>query len=1332
MPERIFYPLTSPQMSIWYTERMYPDTSISNVSGTLRITEKIQYDFLERAIQLFIKNNDGIRLRICMDENGLPQQYIAEYEEKPVEFKDFSQYDDPVKALYEWDSQETLRPFELLNQELYRFVLVKLNDNEGGIYSNFHHIIMDAWSMSVSSSIITNYYATLKNNNMPDMKTPLPSYVSFIENEKNYRESERFNKDREYWEKTFEVTPEATVLKTRKTNTVSTKAKRRTFVTPKKFTQKLRDYCSENKITPYPLFLSALSMYINRVTEKDDVIIGTPLLNRLNRADKNTVGMYISVVPLRIPIKSEVSFSSFSKEVLEVCSSVYRHQRFPYELILKQVREKHGPRDNLYDIVLSYQNTKFEKMENLDYSTRWHFNGHQSNSLTIHINDRDDDGALIIDYDYHSDLYYDKEIDFIHQHVLSLLWHALDNHENMICKIEMLPESEKRKILYEFNNTEADYPRDKTIHQLFEEQVRKTPDNVAVIFEDKQLTYRELNEKANSLARLLREKGLKREEIVGIMVHRSLEMIIGMLAVLKAGGAYLYIDSKIPDERINLMLIDCRIGIVLTQKSSMVNKIDKDVTFLDLFNRENYIDSDEDLFITSRASNLAYVIFTSGSTGIPKAVMIEHKSVNNFLCSVNKLIGITSDKTVISLAAASFDIFVFELFSSLISGACLILTSENERTNAEKLLDLFKNYSIDIVHGTPSVINLLLDYNENIFSLTKTFIIGGECFTNKLLSRLKNSKTHHRIFNGYGPTECTVGVTFKELTYESTINIGKPISNTHIYILDDHMNLVPIGITGEIYIGGDCLARGYFNQYKLTKERFIDNPFFANTKLYKTGDLAKWLAKGEIEFIGRVDHQVKINGYRIELDEINNHIMKIEGIRNSVVIEQILNKNKKILCAYLVSDRIDSSEKIRKYLLKVLPEYMIPSCFLFISSIPVTQNGKIATDKLPKPFLHTKKGLYVKPHNKIERVIQEIWENVLYTSPISINDSIYEIGGDSLDMVSISSIVYKRFKVEFPAVDVNKYNTIKKMARYINQKPKTDINTNSQLCLLKDGKTNIFFIHAGNGEIGNYIKLSQLINNNYACWGIKMDFKGYSPLNLTIYNQALIYVSYITDIQPDGPYYLAGWCIGGTIAFEIANILEKRGNKVEFLGLFNSIAPQIWENTNKFTIEGEINLIQDTFSIDIIKHINKENISVYNIWNTLIKLLNEKRYYQERIKEVIPKDMVNVIPRFESTKIEDIIRFVNGIRSLHLARALYIPQNKIETKVVLFSATDDNIIKDKKDNYYKWNQYCINKVIQIDIKADHNSIFDGSGVIGLSNEINKLLENIKVMNKKYA
>jgi len=1321
MLERDFYPLTSPQMSIWYTEKMYAGTSISNISGTIRIKEdNINYGFLEKALKLYIKNNESIRLRICVDENGEPRQYVYPYEDKPIDFIDFSKYEDPIQALYEWNANEAKKPLELLNSDLYRFVILKISDKEGGIYSNFHHIVFDAWSMALSCSLVMGYYKALKNGDIDQAEqVVIPSYISYVKSEMEYYNSNRMQKDAAYWEEVYDEPIEATVLKTRKTYLVSTESKRKTFVAPKKFVRKLRQYCAENRITLYPLFLSALSMYINRVTGKEDIIIGTPILNRLNQTEKNTVGMFVSTVPLRIKISDETSFTEFSHHILQICSSSYRHQRYPYELILKKVREKHDFPGNLYDIVLSYQNSKYEKTD-IDYSTRWHFNGHQSNSLTIHVNDRDDDETVIIDYDYHKDLYYDKEIEFIHHHLLSLLWHALDNPEKEICTIEMLPESEKRKVLYEFNNTEADYPSDKTIHQLFEQQVRKTPDNIAVVCDDKSITYRQLNEKANSLAVLLREKGIKPGDVIGILVSRSIEMVIGMLAVLKAGAAFLPIDRIYPTERVKYMLQNSNAKMLLTDcDCKNISDAYEKIDCINLFDPQNYAYSDQNPDCINNPDSLAYVMYTSGSTGKPKGVMIKHRSLINFVYGLFDRIDYHNIKTVLSLTSFSFDVFFIELFPSIYKGNMLVLANDAERKDPVLLARLIKKYCVDMVVSTPSQMHYFIknkDFRDSIHDVYE-IVLAGEKVTKELLSSLKKN-TDAVILNGYGPTETTVIVTSSELTQTDRITIGKPMNNAKIYILDKNLLPVPIGIVGEIYIGGYGLAMGYINNKELTDSVFVQSPFPKDEKLYRSGDLGRWLAKGEIDILGRADSQVKIRGFRIELEEIEKRILEISDI-NKVHVTVIGNDANKKLCAYFVSQNDVDIKQIKADLKKYLPMYMVPAFFIKVDKIPLSPNGKIDERLLPKPdVLSLVSEEFSKPETDLEKELYNIWSDVLQEGNFGVDSEFIDVGGDSLSIIQIVSKISSKYQIEIPISIMNESLTIRKMAEYIETHMKYDKGLKKPeniIRITEGGQKNIFLVHAGNGEVACYFELGSLIDKSFSVWGIQaVDEILYA--NKSIYTLAGRYIDSMRNIQPEGPYYLAGWCIGGAIAYEMAGILEQDGYEVGFLGLMNTIAPKNWKKNVFFSEQKELE-----FLIDILGKSSSGEYDKNQLWGELFDKITSGNFDIVSFVKNLPDDIRYVLPPQCTSVPGELVKYLKRIVFMHKIRMSYYPQNKIKSRVNFYSALLDENIADYKKNVSEWNRHCLNPVSNIVLETDHYRLLSQPSVSTISKDINAIL-----------
>ncbi len=1032
-----YFPLTHSQKSIWYSEKLFPDTSMGNIAATLRISSNVDYSLLEQAINIYLKKNDAVRIRIS-EIAGEPRQFVSEYSYRKFDLIDFN---NESYELFKWDEKQTRTPMKIIESDLFSFVLIKINDHDGGFFVKFHHLISDAWTMSLLGNYVMEYYTALKNGDtISDEKKP--SFMDYIENN-TYSDSNRFQKDKIYWEEKFETWQEVTALKSRKTGNVSTKARRKTLLIPQKLTAKIHEYCSQQGVSEFSLFLAAISMYINRVTTKEDLVFGTTFLNRSNAKEKDTAGMFANVaVPLRFFIKDEMNFNDFVESVSKEITTVLRHQKYPYDLLLKEVREKKGTKDNLFDIVLTYQNSKFTKDQDFEkYITRWHFNGHQLESLIINLNDRENDGRLIIDYDYMTDLFYATEIEFIHNHLISLLWHALDNPVKNISNLEILSEKEKQKILFKFNDTHADFPMEKTVQQLFEEQVIRTPDNKAVLFRNESLTYRELNEKSNQLAKALREKGVKPDSIVGIMLDRSLEMIISIFAILKAGGAYLPIDPKNPQDRIKYMLDDCGSRILLT---TSVQGLKSDLSYLgvDILNL-----SDETIYSgdTSNpkhvniSTDLAYVIYTSGSTGNPKGVMIEHRSLVNRINWMQKKYPIDENSVILQKTTYTFDVSVWELiWWSFIGGKVCMLEPEGEK-DPVVIIETIIKYDVTTIHFVPSMLSIFLHYLENYrdieaLSSLKQVFASGEALNLQQVEKFNkflNATNGTELYNLYGPTEAAIDVTSFDCSPKVDLNavpIGKPIDNTKLYILDKHYNLLPIGIPGELFIGGVGVARGYINKPELTQEKFIQNPYVPEEKLYRTGDLVRWYSQGDIEYLGRIDHQIKIRGFRIELGEIENKLLDHPQIRETVVIG-IEENDKKYLCAYYVSEVDIPIRELKRFLSTSLPEYMVPSFLLRMDALPLSVNGKLDRKDLPLPIISSSEvqSEYAPPRNSLEQELVKIIQDVLEIETIGIDDSLFDLGGDSLTVMMVFSRIYDR-NWGLTAADFYAYPTIRELS----------------------------------------------------------------------------------------------------------------------------------------------------------------------------------------------------------------------------------------------------------------------------------------------------------------
>lgn len=1035
MVENKLYPLTHPQQRIWYTEKLHPGTSMWNNAGTLKITGKLDLALMTRAINLFIKNNEAMRIRIT-EVNGQPFQYVSPYAYGSIDYLDFSMKG--LQGLYEWDSTQTQSYLPLLDKQLFYIAIVNLGENEFVWYAKVHHIISDAWSLVMFSNQVMEYYDCLLSGREPEGIRG-GDYTGFIERENAYLSSKRFLQDKSSLNEIFDDIPELTVLKQKKTNYTSTRARRKACIIPKPVTDRLRAYCEDKNISIFPIFLASLCIYINRILNKDDIVIGVPVFNR-SKEERGTVGMFVSTVPIRIRMPGDVSFDDFAKTVSNEWFRVLKHQKYPYELLLADLRKKHKGLEALYDITLSYQNVQFEKdTENITYEGRWHFSGSQVNSLSIHINDREGEGSLILDYDHLVPLFSIKEIEYIHNHCVNILTDAVMHPSKKLYELDVMSPEEMERVMVEFNAAKADYPLDRGIDALFAEQARKTPDEIALIAGTDVLTYRQLDALVGKAAGYLKEKGVGREDIVGILVAREYPLIVFVLAALRAGAAFLPIDPDFPSERVLYELKESRSKCVVASPC-LIDKCGSVCEAVSTEVLKTLPEHAEEVKSDGRMEDLAYVIYTSGSTGKPKGVMIQQKSIVHFLFALSDIMDFKPGNVVLSAAAISFDLFIMETFPTLLGGGTVVLAGENEHNIPQNLAALMLRTRVNKIMTTPSRMQLLLSDigSEECMKNIREIMLGGDVLPDLLLAEIQE-KTQAKIFNFYGPTEVTIAATYKELTESNSVNIGKPLPNVRAYILDKHRNPVPIGVHGELYIGGAGVARGYLGRPKLTEESFLADPFVPGERIYKTGDMTRWFPMGEIEYLGRMDQQVKIRGFRIELGEIETRLMKISGITACAVTDREDERGRKYLCAYLCGDKGRSIARIRARLSKELPAYMVPSYFVWMEALPLSASGKVDKKRLPEPNLddlHAGRERFEPLLTATQKTLAGIWANILKVQAIGRTDNFFDIGGDSLLIVTVSAEVYKRFGVDVSLEKVYEDPTVEHYALLIDEEMK--------------------------------------------------------------------------------------------------------------------------------------------------------------------------------------------------------------------------------------------------------------------------------------------------------
>ncbi|MEC2218290.1 surfactin non-ribosomal peptide synthetase SrfAA [Bacillus subtilis] len=1038
--EITFYPLTDAQKRIWYTEKFYPHTSISNLAGIGKLVsaDAIDYVLVEQAIQEFIRRNDAMRLRLRLDENGEPVQYISEY--RPVDIKHTDTTEDPnaIEFISQWSREETKKPLPLYDCDLFRFSLFTIKENEVWFYANVHHVISDGISMNILGNAIMHIYLELASGS--ETKEGIShSFIDHVLSEQEYAQSKRFEKDKAFWNKQFESVPELVSLKRNASAGGSLDAERFSKDVPEALHQQILSFCEANKVSVLSVFQSLLAAYLYRVSGQNDVVTGTFMGNRTNAKEKQMLGMFVSTVPLRTNIDGGQAFSEFVKDRMKDLMKTLRHQKYPYNLLINDLRETKSSLTKLFTVSLEYQVMQWQKEEDLAFLTEPIFSGSGLNDVSIHVKDRWDTGKLTIDFDYRTDLFSREEINMICERMITMLENALTHPEHTIDELTLISDAEKEKLLARAGGKSVSYRKDMTIPELFQEKAELLSDHPAVVFEDRTLSYRTLHEQSARIANVLKQKGVGPDSPVAVLIERSERMITAIMGILKAGGAYVPIDPGFPAERIQYILEDCGADFILTESKVAAPEADAELIDLDQAIEEG---AEESLNADVNARNLAYIIYTSGTTGRPKGVMIEHRQVHHLVESLQQTIYQSGSQTLrmALLAPFHFDASVKQIFASLLLGQTLYIVPKKTVTNGAALTAYYRKNSIEATDGTPAHLQMLAAAGDFEGLKLKHMLIGGEGLSSvvadKLLKLFKEAGTAPRLTNVYGPTETCVDASVHPVIPENAVQsayvpIGKALGNNRLYILDQKGRLQPEGVAGELYIAGDGVGRGYLHLPELTEEKFLQDPFVPGDRMYRTGDVVRWLPDGTIEYLGREDDQVKVRGYRIELGEIEAVIQQAPDVAKAVVLARPDEQGNLEVCAYVVQK--PGSEfapaGLREHAARQLPDYMVPAYFTEVTEIPLTPSGKVDRRKLFALEVKAVSGTaYTAPRNETEKAIAAIWQDVLNVEKAGIFDNFFETGGHSLKAMTLLTKIHKETGIEIPLQFLFEHPTITALA----------------------------------------------------------------------------------------------------------------------------------------------------------------------------------------------------------------------------------------------------------------------------------------------------------------
>ncbi|MCU0468155.1 MAG: amino acid adenylation domain-containing protein [Arcicella sp.] len=1048
-PVKEYYQLSDAQKRLWILEQLGMVENAYHIVGAFYLSGSIDKNVLNEACLKLIERHESLRTRFISVDDTPMQQVL------PMSDVIFNVNYQSVNTNNEDDIAELIEKensvlFDLKKGVLFRVNVIEINSQERILVYVIHHIISDGWSGTILTNEITVIYNSLLKNQKIALEPLKIQYKDYSEWQKNKLSSVWADDAKKYWNNTLagaipllELTTDAPrpTLKSYYGGTVSNFLEKSTL-------EKVQKINNAQGTSMFIFFLGVVNLLLSKYSGQDEIIIGVPTSGRDSRELRNQIGYFVNVLPLKNKIDSSALFAEYLSKVKELILEAFNYQDYPINLIIDSLDLAwDSSRSPLFDVIFDYHNFSENEIIALGDSTLKPFSFNPKRSkYDLEFIFTETQNGLIMNLNYNSDLFSIQSAERFLRHYKNLVESILENPTFNLSSLPYLSCDERTNLLFDFQPPRHHKNSDKTLLDLFQEQVIKTPNAIAIVCGDETLTYQQLNERANGLAnKILQDYSIQKGAMIGLLTQRNEYALISILGIMKAGGCYIPIDMDYPDERIKYILADAKVNLVITEMDYFL-KIGEvysgDIFVIDI---QDLCDETEFSFVPVSAQDLAYTIYTSGSTGYPKGVSVGHSSIVNYVQWANAhYFNNNSGFHTALFTSLSFDLTLTTIFTTLLRGDTIIIYPSNETSIILK--EVFsKNSGINFLKVTPSHIGLI-PYLDLVETCIERIVIGGEVLKPEHIASLQKLNPNIIIYNEYGPTETTVGcVVDKIVNKDDIITIGKPIDNTQIYILDSKQQLLPIGVAGEIYIGGSGLAKGYLNNQELTDIRFIMNPFCEGERLYKTGDLAKWLPDGRIDYLGRIDNQVKIRGFRIELGEIENTLKKNALIRQAVVVAHEDKKNDKYLVAYIEGGELLNANDWKKYLREYLPEYMIPTYFVTVDEWILTPNGKLNINALPSPFVEEKINCiaYSEPNNEVEFIISKIIKDALIErniTQIGMNENFFDQGIDSLKVVK----VFKSINDEYPEVvkihEIFSYPTIQKLADLIIERNSQAIN----------------------------------------------------------------------------------------------------------------------------------------------------------------------------------------------------------------------------------------------------------------------------------------------------
>ncbi|WKT34215.1 non-ribosomal peptide synthetase [Bacillus amyloliquefaciens] len=1019
------YPVSSAQKRMYVLQQLEDGGVGYNMPAVLELTGPLDRSRLEETFRQLVERHESLRTSFETGPDGEPVQRI---------------HDSVPFQLDEAESADAfVRPFCLEEAPLFRAALVKESDERHLLLTDMHHIISDGVSVN---TLIKEFGELYAGRSLAPMRLQYKDYAVW---QRSFQEKEGYQKQEAYWLKRLEGELPVLELPADKPRpAVRSFAGGSVSCTLDAETASgLHRIARDHGSTLYMVLLAAYNTLLARLSGQEDIIVGSPIAGRPHKDLEPILGMFVNTLAIRTEPKGDKRFTDYLAEVRQAALEAYEHQDYPFEELVERLGVQRDMSHNpLFDVMFVLQNMERESLNlNELHLTQAADTGHKTAKFDATLYAAEgSDGSISFDFEFNTDIYQKQTIEKWLSYFTRILTKVIEDQTIPLGDIHVLDDAETNRVIYQFNQTKSDYPRHETISRLFERQAEETPDARAVVYDGQILTYRELNERANRIAAALRSNGVGPESVVALLTGRTTELASGILGILKAGGAYLPIGDDVPRERGEWMLKDCKADILLqSDKLDGLPLSGKRLFIEDIQTKAGL--SSENPEPLGGPESLAYMIYTSGSTGAPKGVMIEQRSVIRLVKNSN-YIDFTPEDRLLFTSSLGFDVTTFEIFGPLLNGASLYVSDQETYLDSDVLETFIQQNGITTLWLTSSLFNHLSEQNEHMFSGLSRLIIGGEALSPSHVNRVRKTLPHLSIWNGYGPTENTTFSTcfLIEQSYDHSIPIGRPVGNSTAYIINSRGTPQPIGVIGELCTGGDGVARGYFGRPELTEEKFVPNPFVPGERMYRTGDLARWLPDGTIEYAGRMDDQVKIRGYRVELGEIEAALRSLDGVKEAAVSVRTGQSGNKELIAYMSLQTDMDTEKVRSSLSKQLPNYMVPAYMMELEKLPLTPNGKLDRKNLPEPELALQTA-YTAPRNELEEQLSVIWQEVLGTKQVGIEDSFFELGGDSIKALQVAARL-GRYGWKMTASDLFRHPSIKELAplirkaeRVIDQRP---------------------------------------------------------------------------------------------------------------------------------------------------------------------------------------------------------------------------------------------------------------------------------------------------------